>query len=57
MQSKDATVTYRQLRRANTVLELVRHHVVIEDPTKIFKVGKFVFLFCMKRLLIYALFL
>jgi hypothetical protein len=30
-------VTFRQLRRANTIIEAVRTHRVIDDPTKLYK--------------------
>jgi len=31
-------VTFRQLRRANTIIEAVRLHKVIDDPTKLYKI-------------------
>ncbi len=34
----ESSVTSRQLKRANTIIELVRMHKVIDDPTKLYKV-------------------
>merc|ERR1740128_565732 len=34
---KEAQSTYRQLRRANTIIEAVRQYKVIDDPTKLYK--------------------